>query len=299
MQVTLPAAFEHLDVSAMCLGERLFLTLFVDRPPGYTMIQKSGVIAPGDRLHIGSMERPDHILVVDDDHDLRELLAQYLEKSGFRVTAVVDGRDMRRALTENRVDLIVLDVMLPREDGLTLCRNLRATDPESPPILMLTARGDEADRIVGLEMGADDYLSKPFASRELLARIRAILRRTRALPANLVHSEISPYLSFGEWQLDTTGRHLIDSAGTMVALSGAEYRLLRVFLDYPQRVLSRDQLLNLTQGRETESFDRSIDLPVSRLRQRLRDEAREPRYIKTVRSEGYVFTVAVQAQGAR
>ena len=218
MQVTLPAAFEHLDVSAMCLGERLFLTLFVDRPPGYTMIQKSGVIAPGDRLHIGSMERPDHILVVDDDHDLRELLAQYLEKSGFRVTAVVDGRDMRRALTENRVDLIVLDVMLPREDGLTLCRNLRATDPESPPILMLTARGDEADRIVGLEMGADDYLSKPFASRELLARIRAILRRTRALPANLVHSEISPYLSFGEWQLDTTGRHLIDSAGTMVAL---------------------------------------------------------------------------------
>lgn len=210
MQVTLPAAFEHLDVSAMCLGERLFLTLFVDRPPGYTMIQKSGVIAPGDRLHIGSMERPDHILVVDDDHDLRELLAQYLEKSGFRVTAVVDGRDMRRALTENRVDLIVLDVMLPREDGLTLCRNLRATDPESPPILMLTARGDEADRIVGLEMGADDYLSKPFASRELLARIRAILRRTRALPANLVHSEISPYLSFGEWQLDTTGRHLID-----------------------------------------------------------------------------------------
>lgn len=299
MQVTLPAAFEHLDVSAMCLGERLFLTLFVDRPPGYTMIQKSGVIAPGDRLHIGSMETPDHILVVDDDHDLRELLAQYLEKSGFRVTAVVDGRDMRRALTENRVDLIVLDVMLPREDGLTLCRNLRATDPESPPILMLTARGDEADRIVGLEMGADDYLSKPFASRELLARIRAILRRTRALPANLVHSEISPYLSFGEWQLDTTGRHLIDSAGTMVALSGAEYRLLRVFLDYPQRVLSRDQLLNLTQGRETESFDRSIDLLVSRLRQRLRDEAREPRYIKTVRSEGYVFTVAVQAQGAR
>ena len=245
------------------------------------------------------MERPDHILVVDDDHDLRELLAHYLEKSGFRVTAVVDGRDMRRALAENRVDLIVLDVMLPREDGLTLCRNLRATDPESPPILMLTARGDEADRIVGLEMGADDYLSKPFASRELLARIRAILRRTRALPANLVHSEISPYLSFGEWQLDTTGRHLIDSAGTMVALSGAEYRLLRVFLDYPQRVLSRDQLLNLTQGRETKSFDRSIDLLVSRLRQRLRDEAREPRYIKTVRSEGYVFTVAVQAQGAR
>lgn len=245
------------------------------------------------------MERPDHILVVDDDRDLRELLAQYLEKNGFRVTAVVDGRDMRRVLADNAVDLIVLDVMLPREDGLTLCRNLRATNPESPPILMLTARGDEADRIVGLEMGADDYLSKPFASRELLARIRAILRRARALPANLILSEASAHIRFGEWQLDTTGRHLIDAAGTMVALSGAEYRLLRVFLDYPQRVLSRDQLLNLTQGRETESFDRSIDLLVSRLRQRLRDEAREPRYIKTVRSEGYVFTVSVQAQSAR
>jgi two-component system OmpR family response regulator len=188
--------------------------------------------------------------------------------------------------------------MLPREDGLTLCRNLRATDPASPPILMLTARGDETDRIVGLEMGADDYLSKPFASRELLARIRAVLRRARAIPANLKISEAAPYLAFGDWLLDTTRRHLLDAAGTVVSLSGAEYRLLRIFLDYPQRVLTRDQLLSLTHGRDSEPFDRSIDLLVSRLRQRLRDVAREPRFIKTVRSEGYVFAAAIEIRNA-
>jgi two-component system OmpR family response regulator len=158
---------------------------------------------------------------------------------------------------------------------------------------MLTARGDEADRILGLEMGADDYLAKPFAVRELLARIRAVLRRTRMLPPNLQTSEAARLLGFGDWRLDTVARHLLDADGTMVALSGAEYRLLRVFLDHPQHVLTRDQLLNLTQGRQADVFDRSIDLLVSRLRQRLRDEAREPRYIKTMRSEGYVFSAAV------
>jgi two-component system, OmpR family, response regulator len=242
------------------------------------------------------MQRKDHILIVDDDRELRELLVQYLEKNEFAVTAVKGGREMHQALADKTIDLIVLDLMLPGEDGLSLCRNLRATDPGSPPILMLTARGDEADRILGLEMGADDYLSKPFASRELLARIKAILRRTQALPANLKLSEAARGLAFGDWILDTTRRHLLDAAGTMVALSGGEYRLLRVFLDYPQRVLNRDQLLNLTQGRETEPFDRSIDLLVSRLRQRLKDDAREPRYIKTVRSEGYVFAAAVEAR---
>jgi two-component system, OmpR family, response regulator len=240
------------------------------------------------------MDQTDHILIVDDDRDLRELLVQYLEKNAFTVTAVKSGREMRQVLTEKSIDLIVLDLMLPQEDGLKLCRDLRATDPNSPPILMLTARGDEADRILGLEMGADDYLSKPFASRELLARIKAILRRARALPANLKLSEAARGLAFGDWILDTTQRHLVDAAGTMVALSGAEYRLLRVFLDYPQRVLNRDQLLNLTQGRETEPFDRAIDLLVSRLRQRLKDDAREPRYIKTVRNEGYVFASSVE-----
>jgi len=243
------------------------------------------------------MERPDHILVVDDDPELRELLTAYLTKNGFKVTAAADGRHMHAALAAVPVDLIVLDVMLPGEDGLVLCRDLRAKGPKAVPILMLTARSDETDRIVGLEMGADDYLIKPFAARELLARIRAVLRRTRMLPPNLQPAEPPRALAFGEWVLDTTARHLIDTAGTMVSLSGAEYRLLRVFLDHPQRVLSRDQLLSLTQGRELDVFDRSVDLLVSRLRQRLRDEAHEPRYIKTVRSEGYVFSAAVEARG--
>jgi len=191
-------------------------------------------------------------------------------------------------------DLIVLDLMLPGEDGLVLCRELRAGKYRDVPVLMLTARNEEADRILGLEMGADDYLPKPFAVRELLARIRSVLRRTRMLPPGMEVSESAPMLAFGDWRLDTTARHLLDAEGTMVALSGAEYRLLRVFLDNAQRVLTRDQLLNLTQGRQADAFDRSIDLLVSRLRQRLRDTAREPRYIKTLRSEGYVFSAEVK-----
>jgi len=223
---------------------------------------------------------------------------EYLEKNNKKVTTAADGRQMRAALAAAPVDLIVLDLMLPGDDGLVLCRDLRARST-AVPILMLTARDEEADRIVGLEMGADDYLIKPFAARELLARIRAVLRRARMLPPNMRAAEPARLLGFGEWLLDTTARHLIDAAGTMVSLSGAEYRLLRVFLDHPQRVLSRDQLLTLTQGREPEPFDRSIDLLVSRLRQRLRDEAREPRYIKTVRSEGYVFAAAVVPRESR
>ena len=240
------------------------------------------------------MEQTDSILVVDDDRDIRELLTGYLRKNGFRVTAAADGRQMKTALAAGPVDLIVLDLMMPGEDGLTLCRDLRATQANPTPILVLTARDDETDRIVGLEMGADDYMTKPFVPRELLARIRAVLRRTRMLPPNLRLTERPRALAFGEWILDTTARHLIDAAGTMVSLSGAEYRLLSVFLEYPQRVLNRDQLMNLTQGRDADSFDRSIDLLVSRLRQRLRDEAREPQYIKTVRNEGYVFAAAVE-----
>jgi two-component system OmpR family response regulator len=206
---------------------------------------------------------------------------------------------MRAALEESGpFDLIILDLMLPGEDGLTLCRDLRTGKykDKATPILMLTARSEEADRILGLEMGADDYLVKPFSARELLARLRAVMRRTRMLPPNMGAVEPSQKLAFGEWQVDTVARHLLDESGTMVALSGAEYRLLRVFLDHPQKVLSRDQLLSLTQGREAELFERSIDLLVSRLRQRLRDDAREPRYIKTVRSEGYVFSSTVEAQ---
>jgi two-component system OmpR family response regulator len=239
------------------------------------------------------MEQTDRILVVDDDADIRDLLIEYLRKQGLRADAVADGRQMRAFLADHAVDLIVLDLMLPGVDGLALCRELRSGS-HAIPVLMLTARGDEADRILGLEMGADDYLTKPFAARELLARIKAVLRRTRALPPGMLVNEPSRHLKFGAWQLDTTGRHLTDAAGTQVALSGAEYRLLRVFLDNPQRVLNRDQLLNLTQGRDAELFERSIDLLVSRLRQRIGDGAREPRYIKTVRNEGYVFSEAVR-----
>lgn len=211
----------------------------------------------------------DHILIVDDDREIRELVSTYLTKNGLRVTMAPDGRHMRQFLETNAVDLIVLDVMLPGDDGLVLCRELRSGKHKATPIMMLTARDDETDRIIGLEMGADDYLAKPFAARELLARIKAVLRRTRMLPPNLQITEAGQLLAFGDWHLDTTARHLIDKDGTVVALSGGEYRLLRVFVDHPQRVLNRDQLLNLTQGREAELFERSVDLLVSRLRQRL------------------------------
>jgi two-component system OmpR family response regulator len=235
----------------------------------------------------------DHVLIVDDDADIRELTAEYLRRQGLHASVAADAREMRAALASRRIDLIVLDLMLPGTDGIALCRELRAPAQPHMPIVMLTARSDEADRILGLELGADDYLTKPFAARELLARIRAVLRRTRMLPPKLAVQEAARMLAFGGWRLDTTARHLLDASGAVVALSGAEYRLLRVLLTHPQRVLTRDQLLHLTQGREAEVFDRSIDLLVSRLRQRLGDGAREPRYIKTVRNEGYVFSEAV------
>ncbi|WP_077964740.1 response regulator [Ensifer adhaerens] len=245
------------------------------------------------------MDHIDHVLIVDDDREIRELVSSYLKKNGLRATAVADGRQMRSFLEGDTVDLIVLDVMMPGDDGLVLSRELRAGRHKAIPIIMLTARSDEMDRILGLEMGADDYLSKPFSARELLARIKAVLRRARMLPPNLQISEAGQLLRFGRWKLDTTARHLIDADGTVIALSGAEYRLLKVFIDHPQRVLNRDQLLNLTQGREADLFDRSIDLLVSRVRQRLGDDAREPAYIKTVRSEGYVFSVPIEIVEAR
>ena len=245
------------------------------------------------------MDHIDHVLIVDDDREIRELVSSYLKKNGLRTTAVADGRQMRSFLEGDTVDLIVLDVMMPGDDGLVLSRELRAGKHKAIPIIMLTARSDEMDRILGLEMGADDYLSKPFSARELLARIKAVLRRARMLPPNLQISGAGQLLRFGRWKLDTTARHLIDADATVIALSGAEYRLLKVFIDHPQRVLNRDQLLNLTQGREAELFDRSIDLLVSRVRQRLGDDAREPTYIKTVRSEGYVFSVPIEIMEAR
>jgi two-component system, OmpR family, response regulator len=240
------------------------------------------------------MDAPDHILIVDDDAEIRSLLCTYLQKNGFRATAVADGRAMWHALDGVSVDLIVLDLMLPGDDGLTLCRNLRAKASDIP-VIMLTARGEETDRIVGLEMGADDYLAKPFSARELLARIKAILRRARSLPQNM-RPDDAQQLRFGDWALDTVQRQLISASGVVTPLSGAEYRLLRIFLSHPNRVLTRDQLVDLTQGKEADPLDRSIDVQVSRLRHRLGDDSREPRLIKTVRGEGYVLAVAVKTE---
>ena len=235
------------------------------------------------------MESPNHVLVVDDDAEIRKLLGDYLERNGYRVSLATDGRDMRRALESSRPDLVVLDVMLPGEDGLALCRDLRTRS--SLPVIMLTARVDEVDRIIGLEMGADDYLSKPFSPRELLARIKNVLRRTRQLPSA---QGAAHRVRFASWTLDLVARELTAPDGVLVGLSGAEFRLLSAFVEHPNRVLNRNQLMDLTLGREGTSFDRSIYVQVSRLRARLGDEGREPRIIKTVRNEGYVFAAAVE-----
>ena len=242
------------------------------------------------------MEKTDHLLIVDDDADLRDLLRQYLEKNGFAVSVAANGAQMRSVLSGQRVDMIVLDLMMPGEDGLCLCRSLQQGGASPVPILMLTACNEEADRILGLEMGADDYLTKPFATRELLARVRAVLRRSRMIPASVQLSEAPHILSFGPWRLDTRQCHLLDADGALVSLSGAEYRLLRVFAEHPRRVLKREQLLAMTQGRECDVFDRSIDILVSRLRKRLRDDGGEQSCIRTVRNEGYLFAADVRAQ---
>jgi two-component system OmpR family response regulator len=236
------------------------------------------------------METPAQILIVDDDREISTLLAEYLEKNGYRTSIAADGKAMSKILEETHIDLIVLDLNLPGEDGLTLCRNLRTRS--NVPVIMLTARGEPLDRILGLEMGADDYLPKPFEPRELFARIRSVLRRTHALPPNLQPAD-HHHMHFAGWTMDFTARHLINPDGVVVALSGAEFRLLKVFLDHANRVLSRDQLLNLTQGRDADPFDRSIDLQISRLRQKLGEDARSPQIIKTVRNEGYVLATTV------
>jgi len=225
------------------------------------------------------MTTQDHVLVVDDDSEIRSLLREYLQKNGYRVTAVADGKGMWAALEEAHPDIVVLDLMLPGDDGLTLCRNLRARS--GMPVIMLTARGEETDRIVGLEMGADDYLAKPFNPRELLARIKSILRRTRALPENLQPDDART-IRFAGWTLDIAARNLRSPDGVVVVLSGTEYKLLRVFLAHPNRVLSRDQLIDLMLSRDATPFDRSIDVQVSRLRHRLNEAANEPAIIKNV-----------------
>ncbi len=231
-----------------------------------------------------------HILVVDDHSDIRDLLKRFLEQHGYRVSCARDGREMKKLLEHSTIQLIVLDLMLPGEDGLTLCRELRVHS--AIPIVMLTAMGEDMDRIVGLEMGADDYLAKPFNPRELLARIKAVLRRSQ--PQDEPSAEIGvAHYYFAQWQLDMLRRELVDSSGIGISLSTAEFDLLKVFLERPQRVLSRDQLLDLARGREAQAFDRAIDTQVSRLRRKLEQDAKNPELIKTVWGGGYLFAAEV------
>jgi two-component system OmpR family response regulator len=229
-----------------------------------------------------------HLLIVDDHHEIRELLQRFFVQHNYRVTVAKDGKEMKQCLKQAKIDLIVLDLMLPGEDGLTLCRDLRASS--NMPIVMLTAMGDEMDKIIGLEMGADDYLAKPFNPRELLARIKAVLRRVNSLSTpvatvNLYH--------FAQWSIDINKRELTDKAAVIVILSSAEFDLLRVFIDHPQRVLSRDQLLDLSKGRDGGVYDRAIDTLISRLRKKLEVDAKHPELIKTIWGGGYQFTCEV------
>lgn len=237
------------------------------------------------------LEGGSHILVVDDDIEIRDLLARFLRKHGYRVTGARNGREMRESLAATQVDLVVLDLMLPGESGLDLCREARATS--LVPIVMLTAMGDDMDRIVGLEMGADDYLPKPFNPRELLARIKAVLRRTttNSDPVSHVRENI---LHFAGWQLDLVRRELKSAKNVVIELSAGEYDLLLAFLEHPQRVLSRDQLLDLTRNRVSSPYDRSIDVQVSRLRRKLEVDPPEVPLIKTVRGTGYIFASEVK-----
>lgn len=231
------------------------------------------------------------LLVVDDDHDIRTLLAEQLGRAGYQVLTAADGVQMRHQLERERVDLVVLDLNLPGEDGLTLCRNLRAQS--ATPVIMLTARAEPIDRVLGLEMGADDYLAKPFEPRELLARIRNVLRRTEALPANLEPTPLKR-ARFGQWLFDLEQRHLVAADGRVVMLSGAEFRLLKVFIEHAHRVLSREQLVSLSSGKPFDAQERAIDLQVSRLRGKLGDNGGT--LIKTVRNEGYVLATSVEPE---
>ena len=233
-----------------------------------------------------------NILVVEDDRETRSLIAKYLRGNGCNVAAASDGREMARAMADQRVDLLILDVMLPGEDGLSLCRKVRTES--QVPIIMLTARGEDLDRILGLEMGADDYLAKPFNPRELLARINAVLRR-QAAAQTISATNGATTLGFLGWRIDFRLRELRNPEGARVAMTSAEFDLLRTFCERPGRVLSRDSLLDLTQGRSSGSFERSIDVLVSRIRRKIETDPQDATMIKTVRSGGYMFTPTVEA----
>ncbi|WP_078709105.1 response regulator [Consotaella salsifontis] len=239
------------------------------------------------------MEKTPHILVVDDHREIRELLAKYLEKNGMRVSVANGGHAMRQVMKAAAIDLVVLDIMMPGEDGLSLCRGLRQTG--DIPIVLLTAVSEETDRIVGLELGADDYVTKPFNPRELLARIRAILRRVGGPPDGERPKTPARY-RFDRWTLDPQQHALFDEAGQSVDMGTAEFRLLQTFVSHPGAVLTRDQLLDLTQGRAAKVFDRSIDNLVSRLRRRIEPDPQHPILIKTVWGDGYTFAAPVEEE---
>jgi len=231
-----------------------------------------------------------HILVVDDHQEIRDLVARYLEQYEMRVSTARDGQEMKKRLASSAIDLVVLDLMMPGEDGLALCRHLR--EHSQIPVIMLTAMAEETDRVLGLEMGADDYLTKPFFPRELLARIKAVLRRTEALPPQR-ETPVVEQLRFADWRLDVARRELVGLDEVAVPLSTAEFKLLSTFLAHPRRVLSREQLLDLTRGRQADVFDRSIDNQVSRLRRKIEQDPSNPVLIKTVWGGGYMLSVEV------
>lgn len=241
------------------------------------------------------MNKQPHILIVDDHREIRELVQRFLCDHGYRASTAQNGIGMKKVLADAAIDLVILDVMMPGEDGLTLCRNLRAES--DIPVIMLTAMGEEIDRIVGLEMGADDYLAKPFSPRELLARIKAVLRRTGGAHERAPR-EAPERFQFLGWTLLPGARELIDPEQTLVPLSTAEFALLMAFVSRSGRVLSRDQLLDLARGRDSRAFDRAIDTLVSRLRRKLGDPPRNPKIIKTVRGGGYLFVPKVEHSNA-
>ena len=233
-----------------------------------------------------------HILIVDDDRQIRAMLGRFLADHDMRVTQAGDGEQMFKALEAGRFDVIVLDVMMPGDDGFTICRKLRSAN--TIPLILLTARNSETDRIVGLELGADDYVTKPFNPRELLARIRALMRRAGADPAAQQRLASAIY-QFAGWTLDTSRRALTSPHGVLTDLTTGEFELLVAFVEHPQRVLNRDQLLDLARGRVSLAFDRSIDVQVSRLRRKIEIDPNVPALIKTVRNGGYFFTATVTA----
>ena len=249
-------------------------------------------MATDDHLTRGQDVPPSaHVLIVDDDGQIRQLVAKFLVGNGLRVSMARDGIEMRDVLIREAIDLVVLDLMLPGKDGLEICRDLRKTS--TMPVIMLTARGDDMDRVVGLEVGADDYLTKPFNPHELLARIKAVLRRSQASPQSITEP-VRRHYGFDGWTVDPSRRELTDPAGVLVDLSGGEFDLLMALVESPNRILSRERLLEVARNRTANSFDRSVDVLMSRLRRKIERDGSETTLIKTVRGAGYLFLPRVE-----